>query len=128
MHKFEEIEMVAKKQMIKIDSGRTLSPFDFDGSVASAMEMLESINTEYGGKAHLDYDADAPHTNYGAFYVYGYREETDEEFENRKKKERKLRAEKAKLKVENAAKQLERDRKEFERLSAIFKEKNQPWK
>ncbi len=104
-----------KKKIISVEVD-TMSPSDFEGTLADARQKINELIDEYGPVARLDWNRyfyyDYATQPSPRFELYVDREETDEEFEKRVVQEKKLEAEQEK-----------RDRKELVRLQKKLGEK-----
>ena len=94
----------------------TIYLFDFDGTVAEAIAMLKSIESNFPNHQDFTISSECGYDEEGRLVVFGYREFTDKEKEKRKKQEEK-RKEKERLQKELEEK-AERDL--YEKLKKKF--------
>lgn len=108
--------MKRKSVTEKVES---MGVYDLDGTVDKLIERLVDLRKRYGENLVIDVDHGYYDDDY-SINVYWNREETDEEFEKRKKKERRLAETRRKNREKDKALKEKQEREEYERLKEKF--------
>jgi hypothetical protein len=108
-----------KKIEVK-ESINSFSASELDGKIISTPEdawhaLIGHVDREKYKSFYIDYDYGYNESYSGSFAVYGVRDETNEEFESRCKKESDMRAR------EKIRKRLEKEKKEVEERALLEK-------